>query len=197
MGVRLALLIKLAENLLCQRLAELNTPLVETVDVPNGALREGQVLIVDNQSTQSGGCDLVGQDGSGRSVTQEGLVGHKLVGSTLSLDFIWGLADHKSLSLCEEIGGEHLLVLVLFDGVVALSSQDEISGNELGALVEELVERVLGVGGWLTKQDGTSGVLDVVAAAGDGLAVGLHGELLEVGREAVHVLVVAGGIVSS
>jgi hypothetical protein len=80
-------------------------------------------------------------------------------------------------------------VLVLLDGVVALRSQDEVSGDELRALVEKLVERVLCVGGGLAEYDGTSGVLDVVAAAGDGLSVRLHGQLLEVGGEAVQVLV--------
>jgi len=55
---------------------------------------------------------------------------------------------------------------------------------------------VLGVGGGLTEQDGTGGVLDVLAGAGDGLAVALHGQLLQVGREAVQVLVEGSNQVS-
>ena len=58
--------------------------------------------------------------------------------------------------------------------------------------MEQLIEGVLGVGRGLTEQDGSRGVLDVVAAAGDGLSVRLHGQLLEVGGEPVHVLVEAG-----
>jgi hypothetical protein len=82
------------------------------------------------------------------------------------------------------------LVLVVVDRVVGFGGEDEISGDELGALVEELVEGVLGVGGGFTEEDGASGVLDeVVCGAGDCLAVGFHGELLEVGGEAVEVLV--------
>lgn len=65
-------------------------------------------------------------------------------------------------------------MLVVLNRVVALSSQDEIGGNELGALVEQLVERVLGIGCRLAEQDWSGGVLDVVAATGDGLAVRLH-----------------------
>lgn len=73
------------------------------------------------------------------------------------------------------------------------SSKDEVSRDELGALVQELVERVLGVGGWLAKEDRAGGVLDeLVGGAGNGFAVRFHGELLEVGRESVKVLVESG-----
>ena len=191
MRVGLLAVIELSLDLLGQDLAELDTPLVEAVDVPDSTLGEGEVLVVDDQSTKSGRCDLVSQDGGGGAVAQEGLVRDKVVGSTLSLDLVGGLADHKSLSLSEEVRSQHLLVLVVLDGVVALSSQDEVGGDELGALVEQLVERVLGVGRGLTEQDGSSGVLDVITAAGDSLAIGLHRQLLEVGREPVEVLVEA------
>lgn len=192
MSSRLLVVVKLRLDLLGQRLAKLNTPLVETVDVPDGTLGEGQVLVVDNQRTQSGRGDLVGQDGRRGAVTKERLVGNKLLGRSLSLDLIRSLADHEGLSLSKEVGGKHLLVLVVVNWVVALGSQDEVGGNELCALVEKLVEGVLCVGGRLTKQNGASRVLDVVAAASNGLSVGLHGQLLEVGGEPVHVLIEAG-----
>lgn len=82
-------------------------------------------------------------------------------------------------------------MLVVLNRVVALRSQNEVSGDELGALVKELVERVLGVGCWLSKENWSGGVLDVITAAGDCLAVRLHGQLLEVGREPVKILVEA------
>ena len=71
-----------------------------------------------------------------------------------------------------------LLVLVVLYGVVALRSEDEVRGNELSALVKQLIEGVLSVGCWLAEQDGTGGVLDIVAAASDCLSVRLHGQLL-------------------
>jgi hypothetical protein len=80
-------------------------------------------------------------------------------------------------------------VLVVLNGVVALSSKNEVGRDELGTLMEQLVEGVLSVGCRLTEENGASGVLDIVAAAGNGLAVGLHGKLLEVSRESVEVLV--------
>lgn len=48
---------------------------------------------------------------------------------------------------------------------------------------------MLGVGCRLAEQDGSCSVLDIVAAAGDGLAVRLHGQLLQVGGEPVQILV--------
>lgn len=48
---------------------------------------------------------------------------------------------------------------------------------------------MLGVGGWLTEEDWASGVVDVLAVAGNGLTVGFHGQLLEVSWESVEVLV--------
>ena len=81
-------------------------------------------------------------------------------------------------------------MLIVVNWVVGFGSDYEVSGDELGALMKELVEGVLGVGGGFTEEDWASGVLDeVVCGAGDCLAVGFHGELLEVGREAVEVLV--------
>ena len=55
--------IKLSLDLLGETLSELNTPLVKGVDVPDGTLGEGKVLVVGDQSTQSGRGDLLGQDG--------------------------------------------------------------------------------------------------------------------------------------
>jgi hypothetical protein len=66
----------------------------------------------------------------------------------------------------------------VFHWVVTLCRHDEISWNKFGTLVEKLEERVLSVGSWLSEENGASGVLDVVASAGDSLAVRLHGELL-------------------
>jgi len=188
----LALALELAEDALGKLLAELNTPLVVGVDVPDGALDKGEVLVVGDQSTKRTGGDLLCKDGSGGPVAEESLVGNELVGSALGLDSFGGLADHEGLGLGEEVGGKHALVLVVVNGVVGLGGQDEVGGNELGALVEELEEGVLGVGAGLAEQDGAGGVLDIVSAAGDSLAVGFHGKLLKVGGEAVHVLVVAG-----
>lgn len=80
-------------------------------------------------------------------------------------------------------------MLSAFNRVVRLGGHDEIRRDELGALVEQLEEAVLGVGGGLTEQDWPGGVLDVFTGARDGLPVALHRKLLEVCGETVQVLV--------
>lgn len=56
-----------------------------------------------------------------------------------------------------------MLVLVVLNWVVGLGGKDEVGWDQLGTLVEKLEERVLCVGAWLSEEDGSSGVLDVVA----------------------------------
>ena len=172
-----------------EHLAELNAPLVETVDVPDHALGEDHMLIVGNQGTKSTGCDLLCEDSSGRSVAKEGLVRDEIIWSAFRFDLVRSLANHESFSLGEEIGCQHPLVLVSFHWVMRLGGHDEVGRDEFGALVKKLEEGVLSVGCRLAEEDGSSGVLDIVARASHSLAVRLHSELLQVSREAVHVLI--------
>lgn len=148
-------LVELLENLLCKDLAQLDAPLVEAVDVPDGALDESQVLVVDNQSTQLGRADDIShQDGCSWSVAEEALVRDEILRGALSSELVVSLADHESLSLGKVVGCQHLLVQVVVDGVVRLGGQDKVGGDQLGALVDKLEEGVLSVGARLAKQDG-------------------------------------------
>ena len=99
----LSTLIQIGLDLLGQGLAQLDTPLVKAIDIPYRALSEGQVLVVRDQSAERPGRNFLCKDRSRRSVTEECLVGNKVGGCTLGLDFFNGLADHKGLGLCEEI----------------------------------------------------------------------------------------------
>jgi hypothetical protein len=190
MGPGTGTLFQLALDLLCKTLAKLDTPLIERVDIPDRALGEGCMLIEDNQCTKSSRCDFLGKDTGRWSVTQESLVLKERFRSVLGFELLLVFADHQGFGLSEEVGSEHLLVLVVGDRVVGFGGEDEVCGDELGALVQQLVEGVLGVGGGLAEEDGAGGVLDEgVAGAGNGLSVGFHGELLQVGGEAVEVLV--------
>ena len=116
---------------------------------------------------------------------------YEVVGSAFFLDLVRCLADHERFGLGEVVRRQHLLMLVVLDWVVGLGGKDEVGGDELGTLVQELEEGVLSVGARLAEKDRASGILHVVAGSGNSLSVGLHGELLEVCREAVHVLVEA------
>lgn len=182
-------LIQLGQDLFREALAKFHAPLVEGVDVPDRALGECQVLIVDNQCTESAWCDLLSQDRCCRSVAQEGLVLVQRLGCTLCSELIFAFSNHEGLGLGEEVTGQHLLVLVVIDWVMALGGNDEVSRDKFGALVQELVEGVLGISGRLAEEDGAGSVFNHVIVAGHGLAIGFHGQLLEVGREAVEILV--------
>ncbi|KAI6752012.1 hypothetical protein HG531_006708 [Fusarium graminearum] len=150
-----ALLIKLLEDLLGQDLAQLDTPLVEAVDVPDSTLSEGEVLVVDDQSTQLGRANgTTDENRGGRSVTQESLVRDKLLRGTLGADLLISLANHEGLGLGKVVGSKHLLVKVVADGVVGLGSEDKVGGNQLGTLVNKLEEGVLSVGARLAEKDG-------------------------------------------
>ncbi len=71
-----------------------------------------------------------------------------------------------------------------------MNGSDEISGDQLGTLVDELVESMLSVGSSLTPDDGSRLVVDALRVLGDEFTVGFHVTLLEVIGELVHVLIV-------
>lgn len=181
--------LQLLLDLLGQDLSEFNAPLVKAVDVPDDTFGEDQPFVVCDERAESGWSDLISQDVGGRSVAQEGFVSDQFIRGTLGLDFVGSLANGQSLSLGKEIRCQQDLVQVVLDGVVGFGSQDEVGGDQLGALMQQLEEGMLGVGGRFAKEDGTGGVLDIIASAGHSLAVGLHGELLQVCGEAVKILV--------
>jgi len=81
------------------------------------------------------------------------------------------------------------MLVVWCNRVVRLCGQNEVGRNELRSLMKELVERVLSIGGWFPEQDSPSSVIYDTTITGDGLSIRLHGQLLEVSREAVEVLV--------
>jgi hypothetical protein len=125
-----------------------------------------------------------------RPVAGEDLGGTSLLRDTLGAHLVGGLAEGQRLGLGEEVGEEELVdVLVAVLGRVRrVGDGDEVGRDELGALVDQLVEGVLAVGARLAPEDlaGLGG--DREPSHAHALAVGLHGELLQVGREAVQVL---------
>ena len=89
------------------------------------------------------------------------------------------LAVHQGFGLGKEVG-EQLLV-VIANLVVAVGRGDEVARNHLGALMDQLVEGVLAVRTRFTPKDRAGLVVHSLAFAVDGLAVGFHVGLLEVG----------------
>ena len=187
---------KFRKDLLGELLTEFNTPLVVAVDVPDNALREDFVFVHGDEGAERFRRNVVHHDGVGRLVAFEHLVRGEecdfffalAVLAEFFLSLGEGLAVHQGFGLCKEVGKE-LLVMVA-DLVVAVGRGDEIARNHLGALVDQLVEGMLAVRARFAPEDRASLVVHALGVAVNGLAVGFHVGLLEVGGEAVQVLVV-------
>ena len=111
-------------------------------------------------------------------------------GGTLGADLVGGLAEGQGRGLGEEVGQEQLVhVVVAVDQRVRRGGDgDEVGRDHLGALVDQLVEGVLPVGARLAPEHLAGLRGDRRAVLADALAVGLHGQLLQVRGEPVQVL---------
>ena len=130
----------------------------------------------------------LGEDGVRRAIALEHPVRHQPVRRALGLDFLGRLAEGQRLGLGEDVRQEH--VVVPAQRVERLDEGDEVTRDEPGALMDQLVEGVLAVGARLAPVDGAGLVVDLAAIERDVFAVALHGQLLQIGREALQVLLV-------
>ena len=80
--------------------------------------------------------------------------------------------------------------MVIAELIVRLDADQEIGRHQPRALVQQLEERVLAVGARLAPHDRRGLQIDDVAVAIDALAVALHLELLQVGRQPLQALLV-------
>src|SRR5262249_16402206 len=80
--------------------------------------------------------------------------------------------------------------MMLSKRVERIAERDEVAGYESGPLMDQLVERVLPVGSWLTPVDGAGIVRHFGPIERDVFAVALHRQLLQVGRESLEILLV-------
>ncbi len=74
-------------------------------------------------------------------------------------DLLLCLAERECLRLGKDVGGED--VVVFAEWVEGVGKPDEIDGDELGALVDQLIEAVLAVGSWLAPVDRAGLVVDL------------------------------------
>ena len=181
-------------DLLGKLLAQLDAPLVIGVKTPDRALDEGDVLVQSDELAQRVRGQPLAEDAGGRAVAEEDASGNDLFGRALGAHLVSGLAKGQSLGLGEEVAQEELVhvLAVALDGVGAVDEGDEVGRNHAGALVNQLVEGMLAVGAGLAPEDLARIGRDGRAVPARGLAVGFHGQLLQVRREAVQVLVTYG-----
>src|SRR6266511_4674562 len=184
----LTLAFELRDDALSQDLSEFDTPLIERVDVPDRSLGEYAVLIQRNQLPERGRGQTIHHDGVGRPIAFEHPMRDEPIGRAFGLDLLTRFSEGERLGLCKYVRQQHIVMPA--ELVERLCEGDEVTGNKPGALMDQLIERVLTVSTGFTPVDRTG--LTVYRRAGERhvLAVALHRELLEIGRKALEVLVV-------
>ena len=93
-----------------------------------------------------------------------------------------GAAESQDRCLSKSIRGQH--VLHVKNRLQRLSKKDEVTGHDLGPLMEQLVKGMLTIRPGLTPVDRTGVVVDSSAVQSHRLAVALHRQLLQVRRKA-------------
>ena len=183
-------------HVLREDFAELDAPLVETVDVVEEALDGDAVLVQREQLAAGVGRERALEEDAQRwSISGEELVSVERLGDTLGRELLVGLAERERIRLCEEV--RHQLVVVAHDFVVGvdrslgLRKSDEL-GCDHTPLMHQLVEAVLAVSPWLAENDRArvDTLVETNAVLRARLAVALHVELLDVRWEAQECLAV-------
>src|ERR1700722_16393154 len=120
---------------------------------------------------------------------------HVPIRRALSFYLLRRLAKGQRLGLREDICQKHIVVSP--DSVERLNESDEVTRNQLSALMDQLIERMLAIGSRLTPVNGTGLVSHCGPFERDMLTIALHGQLLQICREAFEVLLVrenSGGL---
>src|SRR5271168_2294080 len=141
---RLVFALEFRNNAHSEHLAQLYAPLVKRVDLPDGSLNEDAVFIECHKLAKCFRSHLFGEDDGGWAIALEGAVQREPLRSALGAHLFGGLAEGQSLGLGEDVGHEQ--VVMTAEWVERLVEADEVAGNQLGSLVNELIEGVLTVG---------------------------------------------------
>src|SRR5262245_15922331 len=97
-------------------------------------------------------------------------------------------AKGQGLCLRKDVGEQHRMMAA--DRIERFDKRDEITRDEPRPLMNKLIEGVLAVGAGLSPVNGTGVVVDSRTFERDMLAIALHGELLQVGRKALQILLI-------
>ena len=68
-------------------------------------------------------------------------------GTQFGANFVFGFAKCEGLGLCQAVGHEEFVMVA--DVMRGLGKSDEVAGDQLGSLMNQLVVGVLSVGSWL------------------------------------------------
>mmetsp|Transcript_30247 Transcript_30247/g.63716 ORF Transcript_30247/g.63716 Transcript_30247/m.63716 type:complete len:581 (-) Transcript_30247:150-1892(-) len=194
--------IQFGQDLFGQGFAKLHTPLIKTVNIPNGPLRKNLHLVRGNQNPQHPRSQLLKQKRRRGPIPLEHLMRHQLLHLLLRhlslqlLPHLLGtLPKRHRLRLRKVIRQQNRMMIhrrpeLRHDIVVSFDGSEEIAGDDLRPLVDELIKGVLSVRSGFAPNDRSGLDVDLLSVFGDVLPVGFHVPLLEVGGEAMHVLIV-------
>ncbi len=167
---------------------EFDAPLIERVNIPDGALHEDFVFVERDQLAQRLRRQAIHQDGIGWVIALKGAMWHLKGGNTVGLDLLRRFAKSQRLGLREEV--RHQQIVVRRQGMQRVAEADEIARYQFGSLVNKLVEGVLPVGAGLAPDNGPGLVIDRSAFQVNMLAIAFHIKLLQVGTQATEIIVV-------
>ena len=166
----------------------MNAPLVERKDIPNHALHKNLVLIERNQLPETFRREPLRQKRIRRAVARKRFVRHPFFRHAFGATFIRRFSKGQRFRLREEIA--HQFGMMIPHRVVRLAKADEITRNQLGALMNQLIKRMLPVRARLPPHDRPGGICHHLAVFRDALAVAFHVALLEIRGEPRQILVI-------
>ena len=117
------------------------------------------MLVERHELTERCRRESLGEDGIRRAIALEHPVRHQPVRRALGLDFLGCLAEGQRLGLGEDVCQEY--VMVPAQRIERLGKGDEVTRDESGALMDQLVEGVLAIGARLAPVDGAGLVVDL------------------------------------
>src|SRR6266478_3417127 len=102
--------LELRDDALGELLAQLDSPLIEGVDVPDDALGEDAVFVEGDQLAERLGSEAIGHDRVRGTVALEDPMRNDGVGGALGLDLLARLAEGERLALREDVGEQYVVV---------------------------------------------------------------------------------------
>lgn len=133
---------EVAFNGLGESFAQLDTPLVEGVNVPDDALSEDLMLVGGDEGTESEGSQLLDHNRVGGAVAGEHLVWYEILELLafetsllqLSAHLLFSLSKRERLGLSQKVCQQQFVVDSTGNRVLRLCSRDKVSWDDSGAL---------------------------------------------------------------
>src|SRR5262245_39163918 len=144
------------------------------------------MLIQCDQLAQCFRRQFLSQNRVRRPVPFKYSVRHQPIRRSLRFDLLRSLTERQRLGLSKHVCQKQ--IMMSSKRVKGLSERDEVARNKTRPLMDQLVERVLTVCSGLSPVNRSGRMSDCRSIYGDMLAVALHRQLLQIGRETLQIL---------